>query len=341
MSKPRITLKDIATKAGVHSSTVSRVINPKTRDMVTKKVADKILSLIKKYNYRPNTFAQSLKTNRSFTIGIIVPDLTNPAFSTIIKGAENMLETHGFSVMISNTYNSSEKQLSTYEKFMDRHVDGLIIASSKIEDPFIKKCKQDEIPFVQAVRASSDKGVSSVVSDEVSGGIMVISHLKTLGHNQIAYISGPQFISTGKERYQGFIQGMKLAEIKINNRLVIFCNSFSEEEGRNAAKKLLATKTNFTAIFTGNDIMALGVYSELKKHRIKCGKDISVVGFDDMPFADKFNPPLTTVHTPLIDVGKEAARLLLDKIENSGIKASKIKLEPDLIIRASTKYKKL
>ena len=122
---------------------------------------------------------------------------------------------------------------------------------------------------------------------------------------------------------------------------MIFCNSFSEEEGRNAAKKLLAAKTNFTAIFTGNDIMALGVYSELKKNRIKCGKDISVVGFDDMPFADKFNPPLTTVHTPLIDVGKEAARLLLDKIENSGIKASKIKLEPDLIIRASTKYKKL
>ena len=202
------------------------------------------------------------------------------------------------------------------------------------------KYKQDEIPFVQAVRASNDKGVSSVVSDEISGGIMVISHLKTLGHNQIAYISGPQFISTGKERYQGFIQGMKSAEIKINNNLVIFCNSFSEEEGRNAAKKLLAAKTKFTAIFTGNDIMALGVYSELKQNRIRCGKDISVVGFDDMPFADKFSPPLTTVHTPLIDVGTKAARLLLDKIENSKIKASKIKLEPDLIIRASTKYKK-
>ena len=341
MSKPRVTLKEVAAIAGVHSSTVSRVINPKTRHMVTEKVADKILSLIKECNYRPNTFAQSLKTNRSFTIGIIVPDLTNPAFSTIIKGAENMLEKHGFSVMISNTYNSSIKQHSTYDKFMDRHVDGLIIASSKIEDPFIRKCKHDEVPFVQAVRASSDKSVSSVVSDEVTGGIMVISHLKGLGHDQIAYISGPQFISTGKERYQGFIEGMESAEIKINNNLVIFCNSFSEQEGQNATKKLLAGKTKFSAIFTGNDIMALGVYSELRQNSITCGKDISVVGFDDMPFADKFNPPLTTVHTPLIDVGKEAARLLLDRIENSKSKTSKIKIKPELIIRDSTKYRKL
>ena len=336
MARPRVTLKDVAFKVGVHSSTVSRVLNPATKDMVTEEIANKILSTVAEMGYRPNTFAQSLKTNRSYTVGVMVPDLTNPSFALIIKGIDNMLEAHGYSVIVANTYNLEEKQKSTLEKFRERHVDGLIIATAKRKEELIDDCIREGTPFVQAVRASENINVCSVVSDELIGGNMVISHLAHLGHKEIAYIAGPQFISTGFARYQGFLQGMKNAGLDVDQELTIFCDTFSEEEGRNAASKLLALDKKITAVYVGNDIMALGAYDELEARGIKCGKDISVVGFDDMPFADKFNPPLTTVHTPMVNIGTEAARILIDKINDNNIPARTIKLKPDLIVRNST-----
>jgi LacI family transcriptional regulator len=336
MARPRVTLKDVAFKVGVHSSTVSRVLNPATKDMVTEEIANKILSTVAEMGYRPNTFAQSLKTNRSYTVGVMVPDLTNPSFALIIKGIDNMLEAHGYSVIVANTYNLEEKQKSTLEKFRERHVDGLIIATAKRKEELIDDCIREGTPFVQAVRASENINVCSVVSDELIGGNMVISHLAHLGHKEIAYIAGPQFISTGFARYQGFLQGMKNAGLDVDQELTVFCDTFSEEEARNAASKLLALDKKITAVYVGNDIMALGAYDELEARGIKCGKDISVVGFDDMPFADKFNPPLTTVHTPMVNIGTEAARILIDKINDNNIPARTIKLKPDLIVRNST-----
>lgn len=336
MAKPRVTLKDVAIKVGVHSSTVSRVLNPVTKDMVTKEIANKILSAVTEMGYRPNTFAQSLKTNRSYTVGVMVPDLSNPAFALIIKGIDNLLEAHGYSVMVANSYNLENKQKSTLNKFRERHVDGLIIATAKRKEALINDCIREGTPFVQAVRTSNISGVCSVVSDELIGGDMVISHLAQLGHKKIAYIAGPQFFSTGFERYQGFLQGMLHNGLEVENNLVIFCDAFSKEEGRNAASKLLAMNKKITAIYVGNDIMALGVYDELEARGIICGRDISIVGFDDMPFADKFNPPLTTVHTPMVNVGTEAARILLDKINDNNIPSRTIKLKPDLIVRSST-----
>ena len=336
MARPRVTLKDVAFKVGVHSSTVSRVLNPATKDMVTEEIANKILSTVAEMGYRPNTFAQSLKTNRSYTVGVMVPDLTNPSFALIIKGIDNMLEAHGYSVIVANTYNLEEKQKSTLEKFRERHVDGLIIATAKRKEELIDDCIREGTPFVQAVRASENINVCSVVSDELIGGNMVISHLAHLGHKEIAYIAGPQFISTGFARYQGFLQGMKNAGLDVDQELTVFCDTFSEEEGRNAASKLLALDKKITAVYVGNDIMALGAYDELEARGIKCGKDISIVGFDDMPFADKFNPPLTTVHTPMVNIGTEAARILIDKINDNNIPARTIKLKPDLIVRNST-----
>jgi LacI family transcriptional regulator len=340
MAKPRVTLKDVATKVGVHSSTVSRVLNPVTKGMVTKEIACRIISAVADMGYRPNTFAQSLKTNRSYTVGVLVPDLTNPAFAPIINGIENILEMHGYSVMVASTYNLANKQQSTLNKFRERQVDGLIIATATRGDELIKDCILEGTPFVEAVRASGNTDVCSIISDEIIGGIMVISHLAQLGHKTIAYISGPQFLSTGFNRYQGFLKGMEENGLIVDQNLIISCDSFSEEEARNAASKLLSSESKVTAIYVGNDIMALGVYNELEARVIECGKDISVVGFDDMPFANKFNPPLTTIHTPMFSVGTEAARILLDKINELNIPAHTIKIKPELIVRSSSGPKK-
>jgi LacI family transcriptional regulator len=335
-SRTRVTLRDIATEVGVHPSTVSRVLNPKTRGMVTDEIAQKIDAAVEKLGYRPNAFAQSLRTNKSFTVGVLVPDLTNAAFTPIIKGIDSVMEEAGYSVLVANTDNVTDRERRNVEKFRERHVDGLVIATAHRQDPLIDDCRAEGTPFVCAVRSTTDIGVSSVVSDENLGGAMIVSHLAQLGHTRIAYVGGPQFLSTGYERYQGIVQGLHDKGLDLDDELVTFGEAFTEEEGRRAANKLLATRKKFTALVAANDLMALGCYDELAAAGLKCPEDTSVVGFDDMPFAGKFNPPLTTIQTPLLDVGAEAARILLDQIDNPDTPARSIKLRPELIVRDST-----
>jgi len=334
--KSRVTLRDIAQYVGVHPSTVSRVLNPSTRQMVTEAIAIKVDKAAEKLGYRPNTFAQSLKTNRSYTVGVLVPDLANPAFASIIKGIDRVLEEAGYSVIVANSDNTIEREKHNLAKFQERQVDGLIIATARRKDDLVLECKDEGTPFVLAVRSTEDIGVSSVVSDEIIGGKMIISHLTQLGHEHIAYVAGPQFLSTGFERYQGYLSGLRSSKLLMEEQLITFGDAFTEEEGRRAASKILATQKKFTAIVAANDLMALGCYDELLANGLKCPGDISVVGFDDMPFASHFNPPLTTIHTPLLDVGAEAARILLDYIEEPTLPARALKIRPELIVRKST-----
>ncbi|HIP08369.1 MAG TPA: LacI family transcriptional regulator [Rhodospirillales bacterium] len=335
--RSRVTLRDIAQHVGVHTSTVSRVLNPSTRKMVTEKIAKKVTRAAEERGYRPNAFAQSLKTNRSFTVGVMVPDLTNPAFAPIIKGIDNVLEAAGYSVIVANTDNLVERERRSVEKFRERQVDGLVIATARRQSDLVADCRSEGTPFVLAVRSTTDIGASSVVSDEIIGGNMIISHLVKLGHKHIAYVAGPQFLSTGFERYQGYLQGLSNAGLKVNHDLVAIGGAFTEEEGRRATKRILENRQNVTAIVAANDLMALGCYDELMAKQLKCPEDISVVGFDDMPFTSHFNPPLTTVHTPLLYVGIEAARILLKQIEEPAIPAQTLKLRPELIVRMSTR----
>ena len=334
--KPRITLKDIARNVGVHPSTVSRVLNPDTRQMVTKRIADRVIHASEQLGYRPNTFAQSLRTNRSYTVGVMVPDLTNPAFGPIIKGIDNVLEQSGYSVIVANTDNVLEKEKRSVDKFHERQVDGLIIATARRLDDVVITCLEEGTPFVLVVRSTIEKGVNSVVSDEIVGGQMIVSHLAQLGHKKIAYVAGPQFLSTGFERYQGYLQGLKNAGLELDEDLVAIGDAFTEAEGRQAASTINANKKPFTAIVAANDLMALGCYDELITKGLKCPDDVSVVGYDDMPFTRHFNPPLTTVHTPLLDVGMQAARILLERIWKPEQPAHALKLQPHLIVRAST-----
>lgn len=304
--------------------------------MVTEEIAQQINEAADRMGYRPNPFAYSLRTNRSFTVGVLVPDLTNPAFAPIIKGIDNVLEPSGYSVMVANTDNAQERARKNIEKFRERHVDGLILATAHRHDVLINECRADGTPLVLAVRATTDKDISSVVSDERVGGDTIVSHLAQLGHRRIAYIAGPQDLSTGFERYQGYVEGLKNAGLEFDPSLVAYCDAFTEEEGRRATNRLLAAGASFTAIVGANDMMALGAYDELETKGLKCGRDISVVGYDDMLFASKFNPPLTTMHSPLLDIGAEAARILLEQIEDPELPPRIVRMKPELIVRQST-----
>ena len=245
--------------------------------MVTEEIANKILSAVAEMGYRPNTFAQSLKTNRSYTIGVMVPDLTNPAFALIIKGIDNLLESHGYSVIVANTYNLEDKQQSTLNKFRERHVDGLIIATAKRKEALISDCIGEGTPFVQAVRTSETTGVCSVVSDELIGGNMVISHLAQLGHKRIAYIAGPQFFSTGFERYRGFLGGMLDNSLQVENESVILRGFILEEMHKDlvdsdqalAIERFLDYENYFTELLVEKgDVINAMAYAIFEKYDI-------------------------------------------------------------------------
>ena len=336
MVQSRVTLRDIANAIGVHPSTVSRVLNPKTRQMVTADIAEKVLTTADEMGYRPNLFALSLKTNRSFTAGVLIPDLNNPVFPPIITGIDQVMDGAGYTVIVANTDNQVERERTCLERLRERHVDGVILATAQRNDELVKHCREENIPLVLINRSTEEAQVPYVIADDFGGIGKVVDHLAGLGHRKIAHVAGPQTMSTGDRRYQGFVAGMRNNNLQLNDDLVVTCTAFTEAEGRRAASKLLAIGAEFTAVVAGNDLLALGCYDAFDARGIKCGRDISVTGYNDMPFADKFNPPLTTVHVPLQEMGAEAARMLLERLNDPETPARSIHLKSELIVRKST-----
>jgi len=304
--------------------------------MVTEEMAARVEHAAAEMGYRPNPFAYSLKTNRSFAVGVLIPDLTNPVFPPIIRGVERTLGDAGYTVILANSDNQGDRELVNLEELKTRQVDGLILATAHREDALIALCRAEEIPFVLVNRRSDEDGVSSVVADDAAGVRAVVSHLATLGHRRIAYIAGPQNLSTGLGRYRGFLDAMRGEGLEPAPDLIAFCDAFTEKEGFRAARDLLAGGGGFSAIVAGNDLLALGCYDALADLGLRCPEDISVTGYNDMPFADKFAPPLTTVRIPLDRMGAAAAKLLLRHMQDAGAGTQSMMLTPELMVRGST-----
>jgi len=336
MAGSRVSLRDVASRVGVHPSTASRVLNPATRDMVSPELAQQILTAAQEMGYRPNPFALGLRTKRSFTVGVLIPDLTNPVFPPIIRGLEKALGEAGFTAMLADPHNHGAHERVILEKMKSRWVDGLILATAHREDTMVEQCMQEGIPFVLINRTVDDPTVPHVVNDDALGIRLAVDHMVWLGHRNIAHIAGPQSISTGYERYRGFLDAMAHHGLEPDPDLIVFCETYSEMEGRQALSALLERGKPFTAVICSNDLMALGCYDVLRERAIRCPEDISVMGFNDMPFVGKFNPPMTTVKIPLVEMGERAARLLLELIRDPECQAKPEKVSPTLIVRQST-----
>ena len=332
----RTTLRDVADRAGVHASTVSRALNPETAGMVTPEVAKRVLDAADQLGYRPNPIASSLRTNRTLTIGVVIPDLTNPLFPPIIRGIEDKLAPAGYTAIIANTDNDPERESVTIDRMRERRVDGLILATARRKDSLIDACQQDETPLVLINRTVDGDGIACIVNDEALGMKLVVDHLAGLGHQKIAYVGGPNNLSTGHQRNRGFRQAMRRAGLKPDNDLIVLADSFSEEPGRLACARLFAHGKPFTAIVAANDLLALGCFDAIAEAGIRCPRDVSVTGFNDMPFLSRINPPLTTVRISHYHMGSRAAETLLDLVQQTALPVQHLLLEPELVIRRST-----
>jgi LacI family transcriptional regulator len=337
MTRRKINIKDVAARARVHPSTVSRVLNHETRSMVSETVARRVEKVAKSMGYSRSPLASGLRTGRSFTIGVLIPDLTNPVFPPIVRGIERSLSAKGYIAMLADSDNNQDSELMLLESMKSRSVDGMILATAHRKDPVVDACVADKIPLVLVNRTTDSHDVTSVVNDDVHGIDLAISHLLELGHQRIAFVGGPQNTSTGRDRYVAFRNHFKNGDFKSHPDLMINATSFSEAAGEKTLKKLWSTRRKFTAVVAANDLLALGCYDALQTRGMSCPKDLSITGFNDMPFVDKLSPSLTSIRIPLDEIGRQAADLLLSQIRTPADTGKTIiTLKPELIIREST-----
>jgi LacI family transcriptional regulator len=333
---PAPTLRDVAEAAGVHAATVSRALNPDTRQMVNSETARRVLRAAETLGYRPNPFARSLKTAKSLTIGLVLPDLTNPLFPPIVRGVEDVLGPAGYSALIVNTDNDVEREKAQVTSLLWRQVEGLIVATALVDHPLLQQLHAQGTQMVLVNRRTEGLAVPSVTPDDATGIELAMAHLASLGHKRVLHLSGPRTTSTGRTRASAYQSSVRTLGLVDDPRLLWECDHWSEDAGARVLRQVLDAGVEFTAVIAGNDLIALGCYDIFAERGIACPQEVSVVGFNDMPFLDKLQPPLTTVAIPHYEVGAEAGRMLLDAIETPGRVPRSILLPLTLAVRGST-----
>jgi len=336
MPKSRVNIRDIAHKTGVHPSTVSRVMNPRTRSMVSETVGKKILDTAEKMGYRPNVLASGLRTQRSYMIGVVTPDLSNPVFPPILRGIERTLDGAGYVTVMANSDGRQKSEKAIVEALINRRVDGLILATAHRTDPVVEHCVNQEIPLVLVNRTVRSKSVTSVVNDDEWGIRLAVSHLFDLGHKKLAFIGGPLDTSTGHARHKAFLKTVKSQGLRVDSDLVETADAYSIDAGQRSMEALIKSRKTFTAVVAANDLLAMGCVDALERAGLSCPQDISIIGFNDMPYVDRMVPPLTTLRISHDAMGVEAAKSLLNIISHSPKKPESVQLRPELIVRQST-----
>lgn len=331
------TLSDVARRAGVHQATASRALNPASRHLVNHATAERVLAAARELGYVPNAIARGLRTSRTGTVGVIIPDLMNPLFPPIVRGIEDVLAQEGYTALLANTDNDEHRERALFESLVTRRVDGFIVATARRTHPLLDEAARRGLKVVLVYRGTDRTEFCAVTADDWLGIALATEHLIELGHQHIGHLAGPQDVYTGSIRARSFNETLRSHDRNVPAEHIVVCDAYSEAAGVSGTRRLLDQAPDLTAIVAANDLLALGACDVLRERGLRCPDSVSVTGFNDMPFADKFDPPLTTVRVPHYDLGAEAGRLLLDQLTRSGPHVTKrLSLTPTLIKRGST-----
>ncbi|PMC35914.1 LacI family transcriptional regulator [Bacillus sp. UMB0899] len=324
------TMKDVAKLSGISISTVSRVIN--NTGYVNEETKEKVIAAIEKLNYSPNQAARSLVRGDTQTIGLIIPDISNPFFPEIARAVEDTVQGEKYSIIVCNSDNDILKVSNHFKTLKQKSVDGIIIAG-EIKSNHIQEFTEQNLPLVMIDVNTDSLPVNSVRTDNHFGGKIATKHLIEQGFSRIAHIRGPLDSSTAEDRYKGYLCILKEYGI-IYDPTLVQIGDFHEESGYNAMLRLLAHSNPPDAVFVANDLMALGVLEAISEKNAQIG----IVGYDDIPFIKYVNPKLTTVKQPIYDIGIRAAQILLETINNRSEKIDYVKelMKPDLKIRQTS-----
>lgn len=328
------TISDVARRAGVSAMTVSRVINRSgpTSDAARRRVEEAIAEL----GYVPNAVARHLRSKRSKTIALVITDITNPFFTRIARGVEDVAAKRGFGVLFCNTDESEAEEIGYVSMLMERQIDGVILVPARLAGRSLRLLRARRIPLVVLDRRVRAREVDVVRSDSESGAHQLVRHLVSLGHRRIAALVGPSDVSTSIDRMTGYRLGLAEAGVEPDPDLIRH-GRYSEEAGTAMAREVLALPSPPTAIFAGSNFIAAGALIALRGAGLRVPDDMSVVAFDDLPadwLADSF---LTAAVQPAYELGRRSAEILLDRLAgDDGQPAREIVLPVEMVIRCST-----
>ena len=329
----RRSILDVARLAGVHPSTVSRALH--RADLpVRAETRRRVLAAVERLEYRPSAIARGLRLQRTHTLGMLVPDITNPFFPPIIRGAEEAARDRGYELVLCNTDDAPERETASLRVLRERQADGLLIATSRMADTTVAALRRERFPFVLVNRGSSVTADPSVEVDNERASEAVIGHLAGLGHRRIGHISGPLSTTTGAERAAGYRAAMKARGLPVDEALLAEADAYAERSGYAAGARLLRARPS--AIFAANDLLVLGALRAAREAKLRVPEDLSLVGVNDIPLVDLIDPPLTTVRVPQREMGRIAADMLIALLESAPISRRHVLLDPTLVVRGST-----
>jgi LacI family transcriptional regulator, galactose operon repressor len=327
-----MTLKDLAKELDLSPSTISRALS--RPNLVTPRTLARIRAAIEETGFRPNAVAQSLRTSKTRTVGLLVADISNWFFGLIVESVEDAARLHGYSVLVCNAKEERVREEKALELLGARKVSGVINCSTGASVDSLRAFQRRGIPVVELDRRSELTHVSTVMLDNERAGRLAARHLIHLGHTQVATIAGPSHLSNSKARLLGFMQEMTDAQISLP-RHYIEIGDYRDESGYRAASKLVGLRDPPTALFVANSEMTLGALTALRERQMEVPEALSIVGFDDPLWARHLDPALTVVTQPIVEMAKTATALLLSLLQDP----QAIRLEvfpPDLVIRQST-----
>lgn len=326
-----VTLVQIAKRAGVHVSTVSRALRPKTRGVSSANAA-RIRALAEEMGYQPDTAAAALRTGRSKMISMVVPYVTDFVLARIFEGVDQRASELGYHTLVSSTYDNPELRLAQLDEFQARRAEGIVVADARLDgDDLIQILRRKKLPYVLVNRRL--RGHPSVTLDDVLGGRLAADHLHGLGHTQVGVVAGPDYASTCVERTHGFVQRFLSAGIDVPQTQVVTSRA-DAEAGYGATRRILESNPKVTAIFAINDFSAIGAMGAARELGRVPGNDIAIVGYNDIPLARFLPVPLTSVTSPMLDMGLQGMVMLQTII--AGSEPEPVCLAPTLSARAST-----
>lgn len=325
-----VTLATIAEAVGVHVSTVSRVLRSTGAQTET---GERIVRMARELGYTPHPAATALRTKTSRLIGVLLPRITDFVPARAYEGIDEAALAAGYTTLIAQGGDDPDQRLDRLRSLLSMRVDGIVVLDARIrDDQVLKEIGRLEIPAVLALRRT--RGMLSATVNDLHGGALAAAHLHDLGHERIGAIGGPQYLSTGKERLDGFTRGLRDRGVVLPENCIV-CSDFHVGAGLESARRLLATEPDLTAIFAANDDAAVGVMGALHELGLNPGNDVSVVGYNDVPYAAHLPVSLTSVSSPMFKVGKAATEMLIRRISgDSSIRS--LRLEPHLVAREST-----
>jgi LacI family transcriptional regulator len=327
------TVQDVARHAGVSVATVSYVLNG-TR-FVSAGLRERVLAAVRELHYEPNAAARTLRSNRSHTLGLILPDLRNPFFTEALRGVEDVAEAHGYTVLLANSDEDPRREATHLRVLRGKHIDGLILAPAGALYPDLEQLVEERFPLVLLDRDLAGLGASAVMLDNRAAARAAVEHLIRLGHQRVGMIAGRPPISSTVDRQRGYRRALEQAGVPFDEQLVATGGS-TIEGGAAAVRALLELPSPPTAIFAANNLMTIGAVMALERHGLSIPRDIALVGFDDFAWADVFRPRLTTVAQPLYELGRAAAELVLKQLAREEDGPRRVLLAGTLVVRDSS-----